>query len=308
MVEEAEAVLINAHAEILEEFRDCALVGFHGHTLAHDPENRRTHQAGSGQKLAEATGKTVVWDFRSEDMREGGEGAPLAPFFHFALARHAGMANPAVFLNIGGVANVTWIDTEKRHPETPGALLAFDVGPGNSVLDDFVRARTGSKFDQGGELASRGKASSEIVAKFLENPFFALPPPKSLDRDEFGYALSLVEDMELTDACATLAECVVQSIGQGRAHFPAEPSCVAVCGGGRMNAALMKGLAKSLDTTIQPAEAYGLDGDMIEAQAFAFLAVRVLLGLPTSSPATTGCRTPVVGGRVSEPSRAVDAA
>ena len=300
-VEDAEAVIIKAHEEILGEFQECELVGFHGHTLAHDPKNRRTHQAGSGQQLADAAGKKVVWDFRTEDMRMGGEGAPLAPFFHFALAQHAGLADPAVFLNIGGVANISWVDTRKIHPEETDALLAFDVGPGNSILDDFVRVHTGQEFDEGGKLASGGKASPEIVDEFLENPFFVQRPPKSLDRDEFSHLLSLVGNIEPKDACATLAECVVRGIVEGCARVPSEPSCIAVCGGGRKNAALMLGLSKSLKPKIRPVEAYGLDGDMIEAQAFAFLAVRVLNGLPTSSPTTTGCRAPVVGGRISEP-------
>ena len=300
-VEDAEAVIIKAHEEILEEFQECELVGFHGQTLAHDPKNRRTHQAGSGQQLADAIGKKVVWDFRTEDMRMGGEGAPLAPFFHFALAQQAALPDPAVFLNIGGVANISWVDTRKTCPEEPDALLAFDVGPGNSVIDDFVRIHTGQEFDEGGKLASSGQASLEIVAEFLENPFFAQQPPKSLDRDEFSYLLSLVENIEPKDACATLAECVVRSIAEGCALVPSEPSCVAVCGGGRKNAALMHGLSKLLKPKTRPVEAYGLDGDMIEAQAFAFLAVRVLNGLPTSSPTTTGCRAPVAGGRISEP-------
>ena len=151
-------------------------MGFHGQTLVHDPKNRRTNQAGSGQQLADATGKRVVWDFRTEDMRMGGEGAPLAPFFHFALAQHAALPDPVVFLNIGGVANISWVDTRKICPEAPDALLALDVDPGNSVIDDFVRVHAGGKFDEEGKLASSGQASSEVVAEFLENPFLAATP------------------------------------------------------------------------------------------------------------------------------------
>ena len=234
-------------------------------------------------------------------MRTGGEGAPFAPFFHFALAQHAALPDPAVFLNIGGVANISWVDTRKIHPEVPDALLAFDVGPGNSVIDDFVRVHADQKFDEGGKLASSGQTSPEVVAEFLENPFFAQQPPKSLDRDEFSYLLSLVENIEPKDACATLTECVVRSIAEGCALVPSEPSCVAVCRGGRKNAALMQGLSKLLKSQTHSVEAYGLDGDMIGAQAFAFLTARVLNGLPTSSPATTGCRAPLAGGRISEP-------
>ena len=150
----------------------------------------------------------------------GGEGAPLAPFFHFALPQHAALPDPAVFLNIGGVANISWVDTRKTCPKEPGALLAFNVGPGNSVIDDFVRVYTGQKFDEGGKLASGGQASPEIVAEFLEIPVFAQRPQKSLDRDEFSYLSGLVGNIEPKDACATLTECVVRSITVGCALVP----------------------------------------------------------------------------------------
>ena len=162
----------------------------------------------------------------------GGEGTPLAPFFHFALAQHAALPDPAVFLNISGVANISWVDTRKTCPEAPDATLAFDVGPGNSVIDDFVRVHASGKFDEGGKLASSGQASPKIIAEFLENPFFEQQPLKSLDRDEFSYLLSLVENIEPKDACATLTACVVRSIAEGCALVPSEPSCVAVSGEG----------------------------------------------------------------------------
>ena len=165
-------------------------------------------------------------------MRTGGEGAPFAPFFHFALAQHAALPDPAVFLNIGGVANISWVDTGKTYPEAPDALLAFDVGPCNPVIDDFIRVHAGRKFDEGRKLASSGQASPEIVAEFLENPLFAQLFPKSPDRGEFSYLSSLVEKIEPNDACANLSECIVRSIVEGCALMPSETSCVPVAGEG----------------------------------------------------------------------------
>lgn len=298
-VAEAEEAVLAAHLDILREFRRDALVGFHGQTLAHDSGNGRTHQAGSGSELAKACGRAVVWDFRSEDMRNGGQGAPLAPFFHHALARHAGIGGKAAFLNIGGVSNVTWVDADIEQPESPGALLAFDTGPGNSVLNDLVKEKAGIEFDDGGSLAAGGTVSRETVARFLECDYFLRKPPKSLDRDDFKFLVDEAGRLGLEDGCATLAECVCQGVAAGFRHFPRRPNAVAVCGGGRKNAALMEGLSDALGPEVRPVESFGFDGDMIEAQAFAFLAVRAFRRMPISAPATTGCRQPVVGGRYS---------
>lgn len=295
----AEKTVLAAHLDILKEFRREALVGFHGQTLAHDPASGRTHQAGSGSDLARACGRPVVWDFRSADMRNGGQGAPLAPFFHHALTRIAGTGSTAAFLNIGGVSNVTWVDADIERPESPGALLAFDTGPGNSVLNDFVKEKAGIEFDEGGSLAAGGTASKEIVARFLECDYFSRMPPKSLDRDDFKFLVNEVSHLGVQDGCATLAACVCQGVAAGFRNFPRRPESVAVCGGGRKNAALMEGLSDALGSAVRPVESFGLDGDMIEAQAFAFLAVRALRGMPISAPGTTGCRQPVVGGRYS---------
>lgn len=298
-VAEAEEAVLAAHLDILREFRREALVGFHGQTLAHDPGSGCTHQAGSGHDLARASGRDVVWDFRSEDMRNGGQGAPMAPFFHHALARAAGFGGAVAFLNIGGVSNVTWVDADIEGPELPGALLAFDTGPGNSVLNDLVKEKAGIEFDDGGSLAVGGTVAREIVARFLECDYFSRKPPKSLDRDDFKFLVDEVGRLGVADGCATLAECVCQGVAAGFLHFSRRPEAVAVCGGGRKNAALMEGLSEALEPTVRPVESFGFDGDMIEAQAFAFLAVRALRRLPISAPSTTGCQQPVGGGRFS---------
>lgn len=284
-----------AHAEVLSRFPDAELVGFHGQTLAHDPEGRGTHQAGDGRILAEVLGKTVVWDFRSSDVALGGEGAPLAPAYHLACARWMGAEGPVAFLNLGGVGNLTWIDPSSE------ALLAFDTGPANAPIDDLLRARTGARFDRDGALAASGRAAGDILEKMLADPYFLKIPPKSLDRAAFAPVLAAVASLSDGDAAATLTEAVAVSVEAGLLHCPEPPSRVLVGGGGRRNAHLMARLAARLAMPVDPVEAVGLDGDMLEAQAFAFLAVRVRKGLPTSFPGTTGVRAPVSGGQISAP-------
>jgi anhydro-N-acetylmuramic acid kinase len=277
-----------------------AVVGFHGQTVFHAPEEGWTWQLGDGARLAAALNRTVVWDFRSADMAAGGEGAPLAPFFHWALARHAGLAEPVAVLNLGGVANVTWLDPGAGSPETPGALLAFDTGPGNALIDDFVRARTGAPHDAGGALASAGRARA-LPRSNAAAAFLARPGPKSLDRNAFRGVLAAVEELPTEEGAATLAAFTAECAAAALPHLPAPPARWLVAGGGRRNAALMDMLGARLGAPVEPVEAIGADGDMLEAHAFAFLAVRVLRGLPTSAPGTTGCRAPVVGGRISRP-------
>ncbi len=297
-VAEAAAVVEAAHVEVMGGLA-AEVAGVHGQTLAHEPEGRGTHQAGSGDRVAAALGLPVVWDFRSDDVALGGQGAPLAPFYHFALARRIGAAAPLAVLNLGGVGNLTWIDPAAPAPETPGALLAFDTGPGNAPLDDLMRARRGSLRDEGGALALQGQADAGILARALRAPWFARMPPKSLDRQAFAGLQSAVAGLADADALATLAAIAAGAVARGCEHFPRPVSRLLVTGGGRHNAALMAALRGVLGVSVEPVEAVGLDGDMIEAQAFAHLAVRVLRGLPTSCPGSTGVRAAVGGGRVS---------
>ncbi|SDE70823.1 anhydro-N-acetylmuramic acid kinase [Paracoccus isoporae] len=301
-VDDAADLSVAAHAALAADFPEAELIGYHGQTLAHDPGGRGTHQAGSGADLARRTGRRVVWDFRTEDVRRGGQGAPLAPFFHWACADWALRAGkmeaaPVVFLNLGGVGNLTWVDPRAEGPEQ--GCLAFDTGPANAPLNDLMRARGLGARDEGGVLAASGRVHARVVDEFLTHPYFARPVPKSLDRAAFGALSASVRSLSDADAAATLVAAIAASVGAGMDHVPAPPTRVLVCGGGRHNAAIMAALTARLSCPVVPVEAIGLDGDMLEAQAFGWLAVRVLRGLATSGPSTTGVLAPVCGGRIS---------
>ena len=299
----ASALVASAHAQVLQQFDRVDLIGFHGQTLAHDPGGRGTHQAGDGAGLSASLGLPVVWDFRSADVQRGGQGAPLAPFFHFACAKWIDASQPVCFLNLGGVGNLTWVDPRKAAPELPGALLAFDTGPANAPLNDLLHARLGLSCDRDGELAASGTVATALVEQFLTDDYFTRKPPKSLDRNDFSQLPSLVQSLSDCDAAATLTAMIAGSVACGLNYCPTLPERVLVTGGGRLNPVVMARLADALGCTVLPVEAVGLDGDMLEAQAFAFLAVRVARGLPTSCPGTTGVKAPVCGGVVSVPSQ-----
>lgn len=297
----AAEVVENAHAEALEGFAEAQVIGFHGQTLTHAPEDAFTLQAGNGALLAKALDKTVVWEFRTSDMELGGHGAPLAPFYHFALARHIGATAPLAFLNLGGVGNLTWLDPTAPRAEAPGACMAFDTGPANALIDDLVSDRLDQRFDEGGALTLSGTVHDDIVSKMMAAGYFLKVPPKSLDRNDFSKWAALVADLGNADAAASLAAGSAQAVARGMEHCPTPPTQVLVTGGGRKNPGLMAALADRLHCPVVPVEDVGLDGDMLEAQAFAYLAVRVLRGLPTSAPGTTGVAAPVGGGIVSRP-------
>ena len=310
--ERAARVVEAAHAELLGELLadadagPVALIGMHGQTLVHAPGGRGTHQAGCGARLAERLGLPVVWDFRSADVQMGGQGAPLAPAWHFALAKHVGAEAPLAFLNLGGVGNLTWIDPAAPAPETPGALLAFDTGPANAPIDDLVQARLGRACDRDGALAAAGRVDAAALEAFCREGWFLKMPPKSLDREAFPALRAAVAGLSDADAAATLAAAAAAAVTLGAAHFPAPVARVLVTGGGRRNPVLMEMIAQGLGVPVEPVEAAGLDGDMLEAQAFAHLAVRVTRGLPTSFPGTTGVAAPVGGGEVSTPAAAAE--
>jgi anhydro-N-acetylmuramic acid kinase len=299
----AAGVVESAHAELLSQFSGAAIVGFHGQTLAHDPRGRGTHQAGSGAALARVLGLPVVWDFRSTDVRLGGQGAPLAPFYHFACARWIGAEMPLAFLNMGGVGNVTWVDPRHAAPDHPGACLAFDTGPANAPVNDLVRQRLGLDQDKAGRLAAQGRPDMAVLSRFLDHAFFTRMPPKSLDRNQFHDLLGAVAHLSDADAAATLTAAAALSVARGTGHFPTPVQRLLVTGGGRHNTHLMEVLARHVTAEVQPVEAAGLNGDMLEAQAFAFLAARVWRGLPTSCPSTTGVGAPAGGGQISRPGR-----
>ncbi len=291
---EVERELTLKHAEAVRDLlaeanmapADVCVVGFHGHTVWHEPEAGRTRQIGDGALLAAEIGIDVVCDFRARDMAAGGQGAPLAPLYHAALA--AALSKPLAVLNLGGVGNLTWIG--------PGAdrILAFDTGPGNALVDDWAARHTGRPVDTDGALARAGRVAEDALAALLNHPYFALPPPKSLDRDTFDPAP--VAGLSATDGAATLTAFTAAAVARACAHLPAPPGRWLVTGGGRHNPALMAALAERLPAPVAPVEAVGWDGDALEAQAFAYLALRALDGLPLSLPTTTGVAQPVTGG------------
>ncbi|WP_299614428.1 anhydro-N-acetylmuramic acid kinase [uncultured Tateyamaria sp.] len=297
----ANDVVMDAHEALLSGFEGVDLVGFHGQTVAHAPRMQGTLQLGDGAALAQSLGLPVVWDFRSADVELGGEGAPLAPFFHFACAKWIGAEAPVAFLNLGGVGNLTWVDPAAERPEDEGALLAFDTGPANAPLNDLMQARLGVPFDDGGRIASSGTVETGALELFLAEPYFARMPPKSLDRNDFAEMVGLVSELSDADAAATLTAMCAAGVAEAMQHCPRVPSQVLVTGGGRHNPVLMRMLEVSLDCPVNAVEHVGLDGDMLEAQAFAYLAVRVARGLPTSCPGTTRVRAAVGGGTVSYP-------
>lgn len=274
--------------------KDVAWLGFHGHTLLHRPAERRTWQAGDGGLLSRLTGIGTVSDFRSQDVAMGGQGAPLVPLYHLALVRHAQLSPPLLVLNLGGVGNVTYIGSDNDND-----LIAFDTGPGNALIDDWMLRHAGVAHDESGKTAAAGAVNADRLARLLDHPYFAKRPPKSLDRNDFTSAA--VEGLSLEDGAATLAAFTAASVARGLSHLPQRPLRCLVCGGGRHNATLMRLLTQHLNMPVEAVEAVGWNGDHLEAEAFAFLAARALRGLPLSLPGTTGVSVPVSGGRFFRP-------
>jgi anhydro-N-acetylmuramic acid kinase len=290
-VRAVERRLTELHAEAVAELRrrhglvHVDLIGFHGHTILHRPEPDahglgRTWQIGDGALLARLAGVPVVSDFRSADVAAGGEGAPLVPVYHRALV--AALPKPLAILNIGGVANVTWIGPGEED------LVAFDTGPGNAPIDDWMRDKADAAFDAGGETARRGRIDHAFVERFLAHAFFG--------RRQFR-----PDHLDAADGAATLAACTVAAALAARRHLPSAPVRWLVTGGGRHNRALMDGLAAGFNVPVEPVDVMGWDGDALEAQAFGYLAVRSLAGLPLSFPGTTRVPRPQTGGRLDRP-------
>lgn len=272
--------------------RDVALIGFHGHTAFHAPAQRRTIQIGDGALLARLTGITVINDFRSADVAAGGEGAPLAPVFHRAIT--ASLEKPIAVLNIGGVANLTWVGAD-------GALLAFDTGPGNALIDDWALTHVGTPVDKEGALAARGRVDERALAMLMADSYFERHAPKSLDRNHFRNAASRLGGFSAEDGAAILTAFTAAAVAASSEQLPGAVSRWLVTGGGRRNPALMRALSERLAAPVQAIEAIGWDGDAIEAQAFAYMAVRSRQGLPISFPETTGVPKAMTGGRLHNP-------
>ncbi len=297
---QADAMITERHAEAVEAFLETDsidramvdLIGFHGQTVLHRPGRRLTVQIGDGAGLAARLGIKVVHDFRAADVAHGGQGAPLAPVFHRALAATAGFSQPVAIINIGGVANLSFI--------APGEEpVACDTGPGNALLDDLMLKRLGAAFDRDGAIASKGKADAAVLRELLAHPFFSTRPPKSLDRNDFlGTA---VESLATEDAAATLTAFTAASIAGAIPLLPSRPALAIVCGGGARNKTLMRELADRLPCPVVLAETFGWSSDAMEAQAFAYLAARREKNLPITFPLTTGVDKPLAGGVIAEP-------
>ena len=301
LLAEAEELVTDMHAEAVEAFLAAngmpasavAVVGFHGQTVLHRPERGLTVQLGNGPALAARLGIPVVYDFRAADVAAGGQGAPVVPVFHRAMVRLLKRVPPVAVLNVGGVANLTFIDGKAD-------LVAFDTGPGNALIDDFVRQRTGQPQDDGGRAAAAGSVDEGAVARILKHPFFAKPPPKSLDRNAFRQWAAeegRLAGKSTQDGAATLTAVTAAAVAHAVTVLPRAPADWIVAGGGTRNPTLMRMLAERLaPASIETAGAVGWSADALEAQAFAFLAVRALKGMPLTFPTTTGVPRPMTGG------------
>lgn len=298
---EAEEALTRAQSAAVRELveshglsmADIGAVGFHGQTVLHRAPQRgrlgETRQLGDGNLMHAILGTRVVYDFRSADMAAGGQGAPLSAAYHAALLRKAGAGADTAALNLGGVANITWQDDD-------GRLIAFDTGPANAPLNDFVKSKGLGEMDEGGVLAAAGTVDEGRLCELLKHPHLAAPYPKSLDRFDFGAAMA--DGMDTEDGAALLAAFTASAVGKALDLLPRRPGRLVVCGGGRHNPTIMAMLGPRAGVEAVPAETFGWSGDAVEAQCFAFLAVRVLRGLPISFPTTTGVPQPMPGGRI----------
>ena len=285
-----EQALTLVHAEAVQQLRaqikePIGMIGFHGQTIKHAPKQGITRQIGDARLLVQKTGVSVVNDFRTRDVKEGGQGAPLVPLYHAVMMKS--QTKPLMVVNVGGVANITWLGAN-------GEIIAFDCGPGNALIDDWVYQHKGERFDANGYLALSGKQDVKRVAEFENDPFFAVPPPKSLDRNHF--TLDWVKGLSAEDGAATLTAMTATGIAKAMKSVPTDPQQIWVSGGGRHNTTLMALLSRYTNKEVLPVEHLHLNGDAIEAQAFAYLAARSLQGLALTLPTTTGVPRPVTGG------------
>ncbi len=289
----AEALVTDAHSRAAKQFlgdETAELIGFHGQTITHRPDEAFTLQIGDGQALAAALNCETVGQFRLNDMQAGGQGAPLAPLYHAALS---GPARPQAVLNLGGVGNLTWLGEDD-------AILAFDTGPGNALVDDWVQQKTGAAYDADGQLAAQGKVNEDALAALMMHPFFETAPPKSLDRLSFD--AEPVRGLSDADGAATLTAFTAEAVARGLAFCDEQPLRLILCGGGRHNQTLVSMLSARADIGVVDCDMLDWHGDSLEAQAFAWLAMRAIRGLPLSRPETTGVPAAMTGGELYKPS------
>jgi len=289
----------------LKKFKDpIDLIGFHGQTILHNPKEKVTNQLGDGRLLSQITKKKVIYDFRQADVQNNGQGAPLTPIFHHILSKKINQIYdvkfPIGFLNIGGIANVTKVINNSDNFQNN--LSAFDVGPGNCLIDEWVRNNSNKKFDTNGELAKAGKVDQLILNQAVDN-FKINSYSQSLDIKNFD--VTFARGLSLEDGCATITNFTAYLIAEGLKHISQKNKITfLICGGGRKNIYLIDCIKSYLSMeniiTLEFIDKFNLKGDYIESQAFAFLAIRSFLNLPISFSTTTGCREPTIGGKLVE--------
>ena len=276
----------------LDVVKTCDLIGFHGQTIYHDPENKISVQLGDPKLLAKMLNKNIVFDFRSNDLASGGQGAPLAPIYHKFIIEELNLELPSCILNIGGVSNLTYWDGEK--------LIGFDTGPGNALMDDYMSTLFNKNFDKDGHLASKGTPIEKEIKKFLKHDFFQKLPPKSLDRLSFidTYKELIKKKYSFYDIMATLAEFTAESIAVSLEVLPKKIDNILITGGGHRNIHLMSSLKNKLKLKFFNEKQLGLKFDYIEAELIAYLSARSIYKLPLTFPSTTGVLKPTSGGKL----------
>jgi len=287
--------------QIIEECTlDVDLVGFHGQTILHSADEKISRQLGDGNLLSNLLKKRVIYNFRENDMINGGQGAPLAPIFHQLLVKQNEIKSPVCILNVGGIANITIISSED-----PYDLKSYDIGPGNCLLDEWVRKNSKERFDKDGVLAQAGK-TSEIILNQAIDTFDIIKKSKNLSFDVKDFDLNFIRGLSLEDGLSTLtdftASIIYNSIINENNYFKDKSLKVLICGGGRKNLSLVNAIKKKLPKKINLnlIDDYKIDGDFIESQAFAYLAIRSFLKKPISFPKTTNVEKPCVGGVLSK--------
>ena len=276
----------------LDILSSCDLIGFHGQTLYHDPDQKISIQLGNPKKLAQMLNKNVIFDFRSKDLSLGGQGAPIAPIYHKFIFETLDIELPCCFLNIGGVSNLTYWDGE--------LLIGFDTGPGNSLMDDFMSSKLNKDYDKDGIFASKGTPINEEVTKFLKLDFFKKPPPKSLDRQTFLYFYNelIKKNYSVHNIMATLADFTVETIATSFEFLPKKVQQIIITGGGYRNINLIKRLRDRIKIKILNEKQLGINFDYIEAELIAYLSARSIYNLPITFPTTTGVSKPSSGGKI----------
>ena len=269
------------------------LVGMHGHTIFHSFLDKETNQLGDGKLLSRLTGLNVVCDFRTNDIKNGGQGAPLVPIFHKLLQKKLKLKTPIIFVNIGGISNLTYINEFNE-------IISFDSGPGNFLIDKLLQLKSNSKiqFDKNGEIAFKGKIDKTILDSYLSDSYYESLPPKSLDVNDFN--LSTVRGLSLENSITTLSELTAKTIVNSLNFFSSSPKQIILCGGGRKNKYIYERIEKLSNIATLSIDEFKMNGDFIESQAFAYLAIRSFLKKSISFPKTTGVSKPSTGGKLIE--------